>query len=188
MGSPQPAPPTPPDRATGLVIALGKLSRQLLRGLLPGSRRPGTRELRELVRYRTKLVSMRASLKSQAHSVMAKEGVLPTLTDMFGPAGQKALDEMTLGRAYAIRMESLRDLIEAYDAQVSMLEHNRREEWTVWASIRWRRVEPERQPVLVSATPRTPRWLRRRQPYGDFRYLPICAIDEAGEGRQNEHP
>jgi len=31
MGGPQPAPPTPPDRATAPVIALGKLSRQLLR-------------------------------------------------------------------------------------------------------------------------------------------------------------
>ena len=46
---------------------------------------PATRELRELVRYRTKLVNMRASLKSQAHAVMAKEGVLPRLDDMFGP-------------------------------------------------------------------------------------------------------
>ncbi len=83
---------------------------------------PATRELRELVRYRAKLVNMRASLKSQAHAVMAKEGVLPTLTDMFGPAGQKALDAMELGRAYTIRMESLRDLMEAYDDQVAMLE------------------------------------------------------------------
>jgi transposase len=83
---------------------------------------PAIRELRELVRYRTKLVNMRSSLKSQAHAVMAKEGVLPTLTDMFGPAGQKALDAMPLGRAYTIRMESLRDLMEAYDDQVSMLE------------------------------------------------------------------
>ncbi len=83
---------------------------------------PATRELRELVRYRTKLVNMRSSLKAQAHAVMAKEGVLPTLSDMFGPAGQKALDEMPLGRAYTIRMESLRDLMEAYDDQVSMLE------------------------------------------------------------------
>ncbi len=83
---------------------------------------PATRELRELVRYRTKLVQMRASLKSQAHAVMAKEGVLPSLSDMFGPAGQAALDAMPLGQAYTIRMESLRDLMEAYDAQVSMLE------------------------------------------------------------------
>lgn len=83
---------------------------------------PPLRELRELVRYRTKLVNMRSSLKSQAHAVMAKEGILPALTDMFGPGGQVLLDEMVLGRAYGIRMESLRDLMEVYDREVVMIE------------------------------------------------------------------
>lgn len=53
---------------------------------------------------------------------MAKEGILPAMSDMFGPGGQALLDEMLLGRAYTIRMKSLRDLTEAYDAQVAMLE------------------------------------------------------------------
>jgi transposase len=83
---------------------------------------PPLRELRELVRYRTKLVNMRSSLKAQAHAVMAKGGILPALTDMFGPGGQVLLDEMPLGRAYAIRMESLRDLIEVYNREVTMVE------------------------------------------------------------------
>src|ERR1700694_395952 len=83
---------------------------------------PPLRELRELVRYRTKLVNMRSSLKAQAHAVMAKEGILPALTDMFGPGGQVLLDEMPLGRAYAIRMESLRDLMEVYNREVKMVE------------------------------------------------------------------
>ena len=38
---------------------------------------PATRELRELVRYRAKLVALRSGLKAQVHAVMAKEGVLP---------------------------------------------------------------------------------------------------------------
>jgi transposase len=37
---------------------------------------PATRELRELVRYRAKLVVLRSGLKAQVHAVMAKEGVL----------------------------------------------------------------------------------------------------------------
>jgi transposase len=53
---------------------------------------------------------------------MAKEGVLPGVTDMFGPAGQRLLDEMELAHAYVIRVESLRDLIEVYDREVAMLE------------------------------------------------------------------
>jgi transposase len=83
---------------------------------------PATRELRELVRYRAKLVALRSGLKAQVHAVMAKEGVLPAVTDMFCQAGNTQLDEMKLGDAYTIRVESLRDLIELYDREVTMLE------------------------------------------------------------------
>jgi Transposase len=55
---------------------------------------PATRELRELVRYRAKLVALRSGLKAQVHAVMAKEGVLPAVTDMFCQAGNTQLDEM----------------------------------------------------------------------------------------------
>jgi transposase len=69
---------------------------------------PEVRQARELVRYRAKLVQLRSGLKAQAHAVMAKEGVLPSVTDMFGPAGQRLLDEMELAHAYTVRVESLR--------------------------------------------------------------------------------
>ena len=39
---------------------------------------PATRELRELVRYRAKLVASRSGHKAQVHAVMAKEGCCPT--------------------------------------------------------------------------------------------------------------
>ena len=83
---------------------------------------PATRELRELVRYRAKLVQLRSGLKAQVHAVMAKEGVLPSVADMFCGAGQVQLDEMALGPSYTIRVESLRDLIEIYDREIVMLE------------------------------------------------------------------
>ena len=83
---------------------------------------PAVRELRELVRYRAKLVQLRSGLKAQVHAVMAKEGVLPDLGDMFGPGGQRLLDEMELADAYTVRVESLRDLIGVYDREVVMLE------------------------------------------------------------------
>jgi transposase len=76
----------------------------------------------ELVRYRAKLVALRSGLKAQLHAVMAKEGVLPTVIDMFSVAGNVQLNEMQLGDAYTIRVESLRDLIEVYDREVGMLE------------------------------------------------------------------
>jgi transposase len=83
---------------------------------------PAVREARELVRYRAKLVQLRSGLKAQVHAVMAKEGVLPGVTDMFGPAGQRLLDELELADAYLGRVESLRALIEIYDREVAVLE------------------------------------------------------------------
>jgi transposase len=44
------------------------------------------------------------------------------MTDLFGVGGQRLLDEVELGKAYRIRVESLRDLIEIYDREIAMLE------------------------------------------------------------------
>jgi transposase len=83
---------------------------------------PATRELRELVRYRAKLVVLRSGLKAQVHAVMAKEGVLPSRADMFGPGGHAQLEAMVMADNYRTRVESLRDLIGLYDREVAMLE------------------------------------------------------------------
>ena len=46
------------------------------------------RQLRELVRYRHKLCRLRTGLKSQVHSVLGKEGLVPQLREIdLGPAG-----------------------------------------------------------------------------------------------------
>lgn len=83
---------------------------------------PEVRELREIVRYRAKLVALRSGLKAQTHAVLAKEGVAVPMSDLFGVAGRALLDRVPLGRSYGIRVESLRDLIELYDREVAMLE------------------------------------------------------------------
>jgi len=49
---------------------------------------PALRELRELVRYRAKLVALRSGLKAQVHAVLAKEGVAVPMSDLFGVAGR----------------------------------------------------------------------------------------------------
>jgi transposase len=83
---------------------------------------PPLRELRELIRYRAKLVHLRSNLKAQVHAVLAKEGITVSMTDLFGRSGQHLLDEVHLGVAYRTRVESLRDLIELFDRQIAMLE------------------------------------------------------------------
>jgi len=101
-----------------------ELANRLRRGDLPESyiAPPEQRELRELVRYRAKLTSLRTSVKAQVHAVMAKEGILPTLDDMFGPGGQALLDKMPFEGAYAMRVDSLRKLLEVYSGELVVVE------------------------------------------------------------------
>ena len=80
------------------------------------------RELRELVRYRHKLVDDRSGLKAQVHSVLAKTGVRVPVSDLFGRAGNVMLDELELPDAYTTRVESLRDLIAAYQREIVTLD------------------------------------------------------------------
>ncbi len=101
-----------------------ELAHRLRRGDLPESwiAPPEVRELRELIRYRAKLAALRTSAKAQIHAVMAKLGILPTQSDMFSPTGQILLDEMPFEGAYAIRVDSLRDLLEIYERELVMVE------------------------------------------------------------------
>jgi transposase len=108
------------------VIDATDLADMLRLGRLPEAwiAPPAIRELRELVRYRAKLVQLRSGLKAQVHAVMAKEGVLPQRDDMFGPGGNRQLDAMDLGRNYAIRVRSLREFIGLYDREIKILERD----------------------------------------------------------------
>jgi len=83
---------------------------------------PETRELRELVRYRFRVVHHRTSAKAQIHGVMAKNGILPVKKELWGPSGTAQLDALELPAAYALRLKSLRHLIEIYDREVEMLD------------------------------------------------------------------
>ncbi|MGH3515224.1 MAG: IS110 family transposase [Pseudonocardiaceae bacterium] len=82
---------------------------------------PPWRELRELVRYRAKLVHLRAGLKAQVHAVLAKEGVTVPMSDLFGVAGRELLDTTELAPAYTVRVESLRDVLEVVEREIAML-------------------------------------------------------------------
>jgi hypothetical protein len=55
---------------------------------------PATRELRELVRHRAKLVAIRSHCKAEVHAVLAKCGIQVSMTDLFGVAGNDLLDRL----------------------------------------------------------------------------------------------
>jgi len=83
---------------------------------------PAVRELRELVRYRAKLVALRTGLKAQVKAVLAKHGLHPPVNDLWGPGGTAYLNSLELEDGYHIRIESLRDLVEHCSREVAMLE------------------------------------------------------------------
>src|SRR5438132_9686636 len=80
------------------------------------------RELRELTRYRIKLVRLRTSGKDQVHAVLAKLGVPVTCTDIFGAWGSTWLDGLHLPQPYAGKVASLRTLATELTAEITVLE------------------------------------------------------------------
>jgi hypothetical protein len=78
---------------------------------------PEVRQLRDLVRYRAKLVAIRSGLKAQVHSVLGKAGVLIPAADIFGVGGRRRLEDSPLAAPYAARVRSLLDLIDVLDRE-----------------------------------------------------------------------
>jgi len=81
---------------------------------------PQTRELRELVRHRAKLVALRSHCKAEVHAVLAKCGVQVLMSDLFGVAGTALLDELDLPAPYAARIGSLRRLMDLLDFEIDV--------------------------------------------------------------------
>lgn len=67
---------------------------------------PATRELRELVRHRHKMVRMASSIKAQVHAVLGKNGIAVPVSDLFGVAGQALLAKAPLPAVFRARIDS----------------------------------------------------------------------------------
>jgi len=80
------------------------------------------RELRELTRYRLKLVQRRASYKDQVHAVLAKLGIPVTCTGIFGVWGNTWLDGLPLPQPYQGKVASLRTLIAGLGTEIALLD------------------------------------------------------------------
>src|SRR4051794_37311795 len=81
---------------------------------------PEVRGLREAGRHRCKLVALRSGLKAQVHAVLAKQGVRVSMSDLFGVAGTKLLDDLALDAPFHARVLSLRRLIDAYTVEIDI--------------------------------------------------------------------
>ncbi len=83
---------------------------------------PATRELRELVRHRAKLVALRSHCKAHVHAVLAKCGVQVPMSDLFGVAGTQLLAGLDLPKPYAARIASLRRVMEALEFEIDVFD------------------------------------------------------------------
>jgi transposase len=80
------------------------------------------REMRELTRYRVKLVRLRTSCKDQVHAILAKLGIPVTCTDIFGVWGSSWLDGLGLPQPCAGKMASLRKICAVLTDEIAVLE------------------------------------------------------------------
>jgi transposase len=82
---------------------------------------PYLRQLRELVRYRAKVVALRSGLKAQVHVVLAKEGVAVGMSACSAAVAWPCWPTTRLGTCYRMRVDSLLELIDAFDGEVAFL-------------------------------------------------------------------
>jgi len=73
------------------------------------------------VRHRAKLVHLRTSLRCHVHAVLAGQGIMISVSDLFGRAGTKLLTELVLPSVYQLRVQPLRRLIDAFDVEIDMV-------------------------------------------------------------------
>ena len=76
------------------------------------------RDLRDLLRHRVALTRMRSALKHRVAAVLAKNGVQPGYSDLFGPGGRRFLAELELREGPRRRLDSLLALIDAFDGEI----------------------------------------------------------------------
>ena len=111
---------------------------------------PEVRDLREGVRHRAKLVTIRTNLKSQVHAVLAKRGVPVAMSDVFDVAGTLFLNGLDLPGEYGARVDSLRRLIGMLDFEIDTA--GRRIQARLRDDPRWRAIQalPGVGPVLAT--------------------------------------
>jgi transposase len=80
------------------------------------------RALREVTRYRHKLVGQRTSCKDQVHAVLAKLGIPVTCSDIFGVGGSIWLDGLELSQPYAGKVASLRKVCGLLATEIALLD------------------------------------------------------------------
>ena len=85
---------------------------------------PAVREARRLVRMRIGLVRMRSRLRVQVHAICADAGVPIPVSDLFGLAGRRLLEELELAPVTAGRLAACLRLIDDLSREIAEAERD----------------------------------------------------------------
>ncbi len=77
------------------------------------------RDLRELLRHRVVLTRMRTSVKNRVHALLARHGIRPEHSDLFGAGGRAFLATLLLADGPRRRLDSLLALIDDFDREIT---------------------------------------------------------------------
>ena len=101
------------------------LAHLLRADLLPEAYIPsrGTRDMRELLRYRASLVKLRTQLKNKIHSILSKNGILCSFSDLFGKGGIRFLQEIELRPCYRQAIDGYLRIIEQLSTSLREISH-----------------------------------------------------------------
>jgi transposase len=107
------------------AVDASTLAHLLRTGLLPEAyiAPPELRDLRDLLRHRATLVHLRTSIKNRVHALLARQGILPEHTDLFGKAGREYLSTLELPDGPRRRLDSLLALIADFDREITTTTH-----------------------------------------------------------------
>jgi transposase len=96
---------------------LSQLSRM---NFVPEAYKPDveTRHLRELLRYRASLVSMRTSIKNRVHALLTRLNVEHPFTDLFGKSGLEYLRNLELAPVYRNALDGYLEVMESLNEEI----------------------------------------------------------------------
>ena len=81
-----------------------------------------TRDVREMLRSRISLVSVRTCLKNRIHTALSKEGKMSPVSDLFGKKGLAWISEQTLRPVHRAEVDSYLRIMETIDAELNLIQ------------------------------------------------------------------
>jgi transposase len=109
------------------------LAHLLRTNLLPHSYIPPReiRDMREILRYRASLVSLRTSIKNKVHAILSKNGIRMEYADIFGKKALSSLGSLSLRSCYTVELTGYIQVGETLNALIDkvseVIEHQVKE-------------------------------------------------------------